>query len=206
MTENGPIPVNEEQDLINEMNPLCNWNESKGNPYEYEGCGGKIKNLYKFGSFKIELTDMVNFNDKILNSIRVDNNLKRVEKFEIEHTHEIIGIEEDGSMYKFISSDELDMKKPISVIISYPFEKNVLVTIEPSSVVYTFEDDENKSSTNEHDINHLGFLVWQIAKVYGIIYRTMDKEVGIWGYGFSDLYLERIKILEGNKLELGIGS
>lgn len=200
---NGPTPASNEQeelDLINNLNPLCNWNESKGNPYEYEGCGGKIKRLYKFGSFKIELTDKDRFGGEVLNSIRVDNNLKRVEKFEYEHSQEIIGIEEDGSMCKFIT--ELDMTKSISVIITYPFERNVLVTIEPSSVVYTFEDGE----TNEHDINHLGFLVWQIAKVYGIIYRTMDKEVGIWGHGFSDLYLERIKILKDNKIDIGIGS
>jgi len=192
---------NEEKELIENTNSLCNWNPSKGDPYTYSGCGIKSKRENIIGDIKLEITEKDNTKGSKLYSLQFNNNLKRIETFDFEQTKEIGGVDENGRLIMY--PDLIDLTKPISVVLSYPFNKCVNVEINPSYEKIQWEDE---TTYKEYDIKHIGCLVWQIAKAYGIIYKTMDEEVGIWGHCFSDLYLESITILKNNKIELGIGS
>lgn len=191
-----------EKDLIENSSSLCNWMPGKGDPYTYSGCGMKSKKEYSIGSIGIKITD-TELEGKEIDTFKLSNNLKRLEGFEFEQTKEIASLNKNGQLSLFFNETKLNTERPIDVVLSYPFEKMVLVTIQPTFTKTIWEDGGDPSITNA---KHIGHLAWQIAKAYGIIYRTMDNEVGIWGHGFSDLYLERITILEGNKIVVGIGS
>jgi len=194
-----------EKDLIENNTPLCNWNASKGDPYTYSGCGMKSIRTPVIGDIKLEI-----LGDEITEeysegeySLKFNNNLKRIESFEFEHTKEIACVDETGRLVLYPNTSQLDLTKPVSVVLSYPFSKFVKATINPSYTEIIWEDNPEPQRV---DATHIGCLVWQIAKAYGIIYKTMDNEVGIWGHGFSDLYLERITVLKDNKINIGIGS
>lgn len=176
---------------------LCNWNSEKGNPFDYDTCNCKSEDIISVDT-EWEIVEKSEKKNSRIKEISFNHHLKTLSTINKEQSDLIQGTDNNGLM-KYVDK-EIDISKPVIVYLSYPFKKKVEVTIYP--LLRTFNGAELDSAY----IGHIGYYAWQIAKIYADIYKTHWEEVGIWGHGFSDLFLEGIEICEKNIFELHIGS
>ena len=173
---------------------LLNWDTTKDNPYDYE-MGFGFEDKFTPPTFQIANAEN---NEKTVQKIRFDLNLKALSTIKLSQVTLISGMC-DSKMLLFFDEKYLDCSQPITVWLTYPFRHKVKATIYPW--VRHF-----KNSGSERCMDYVGYLVWQIAIVYAEIYKNHVESVGVWGHGFSDLFLEGMNIKEGNIIELLIGS
>lgn len=176
---------------------LCNWNSKKGNPFDYDTCNCKSEDIISVDT-EWEIVEKSEQKKKLIKEISFNHHLKTLSTINQAQSDLIQGTDNNG-LIKYIDK-ELDINKPVIVYLNYPFKKTVKVTIYP--LVRIFKG----AKTDSTYISHIGYYAWQIAKIYADIYKNHWKEVGIWGHGFSDLFLEGIEIYEKNTFELHIGS
>lgn len=86
------------------------------------------------------------------------------------------------------------------VDIRYPLSKTARVTIEP----YTWKLKRSDGTVLVRKRMSLGYLLWQIAQAYKIIYRQ-HKRWGVWGHAIGDLGFEGLEISD-NISRVHIGS
>ncbi|MEL6925750.1 MAG: hypothetical protein AAFO94_17020 [Bacteroidota bacterium] len=87
---------------------------------------------------------------------------------------------------------------PLTVYLSYPFTKVVSVKLYPISRKW-------KNGKVER-LFTVGYLFWQIARVYAQIYQAHWGEAGVYDFGLSDLHFEDCYIDDQGKVSLFIGS
>ena len=92
----------------------------------------------------------------------------------------------------------IDANLPVKVRLSYPFEVQIEQIINPLKLV--------KSSTDKELIMPFSYIVWQVGKLYGELYKNYEKEVGIYGHSLSDLQLSSLKIYSNNRIEIIVNS
>ncbi len=174
---------------------LLNWTPDKGNPYEYSAFNTKatymlFENQINIGE-KLKLQKM---KEKL--KIKFNHSLALLATLNLEQTALIFGVYK-GDGFTFLEKKELNCEKEVSVVLDYPFEKMAKVIVNPLLIKY--ENDSRYES-------NIGYYAYQIAKAYEEIYKNAWKEIGVWGHGFGDLYLEGISVMNDNQLLVSIGS
>lgn len=183
---------------------LLNWDSEKGNPFDYE-----ISNHHDTISEDTQW-EIIEGNKELkpIKTIRSNIHLKLLASMDLKYISLLNGIDEDKkesiTYLEMIDKRKLiDIKKPIIVWFDYPFNKIIKATIYP--LVRTFDKDEH-SGSKRIILDYIGYLMWQISRVYADIYKNHWESVGVWGHGFDDLYLEGLEICNGNEIGLMIGS
>lgn len=172
--------------------PQLNWNKEKGNPYKFSE--KTYEDFTRDTEFRIikEMPDV----PKILERIKMDIRLKDMEGIKKLDQANLVKCSLDDNK-------KLDKRlKPfdaLTVYLDYPFGKVVEVTI--YAIKRTFS-----SQSQRLYFFTVGMIAWEIAKVYGDVYKNQWEKVGVYGHGFSDLYLEEIQIRKDNVLTLYVGS
>jgi len=86
--------------------------------------------------------------------------------------------------------------RTITVDLDYPLSKIARVTIAPYVSRFSERDTEKRMT--------LGYVLWQLARVYRQIYRA-HRRWGVWGHAIDDLQFESFT-LRDNLGTVGIGS
>ena len=92
----------------------------------------------------------------------------------------------------------VEEKKPVKVKLSYPFERQIEQIINPLKLI--------KPGAEEKLIMPFGYIVWQVGKLYGELYKNYEKEVVVYGHSLSDLQLSSLKIYSNNRIEIIVNS
>lgn len=101
-----------------------------------------------------------------------------------------------GDMKNIFDLD--DFTDTIYIYTDYPFSKMVEISIPPLESTYL--DRTSYFFT-------VGYILWEIAKVYEDIFSKKWEEVGVYGHKLSDLGIESIDFFEGKtKAVLSLGS
>lgn len=171
---------------------LANWDESDGSPYEY-GSGGLIYQVEEPIWKCVPEEDCKFFYDgskKELKSVLTGNlslwTLHLIENVEITtliHDH-------SEDCLSDIEIDEKSLTTPLKIYLNYPFSQTVEAVIQPLILKVVYDDER------QHPFFPVGYLFWQIAKVYADIYKNHWKEVGVWGHDLSDLVANGCVIYE----------
>lgn len=180
---------------------LANWDESDGSPYEYHLSAPRFKfgepswRTISYEEYKASLEK------KELKSLSVASlslwTLHLIENVEITFLMSTC----DEYFSKFIELEEDEpLEIPLRIHLNYPFGEIIEATIQPIQVVHS-ENEEN-----HFKFFPIGYLCWQISKVYADIYKNHWKEVGVWGHGMSDLIIEYLIIREDYTVTLGMSS
>jgi hypothetical protein len=173
---------------------LLNWTPDKGNPYDYSVFNAP--KTYSFSDNKIIISEKKLRKMKEKMRIRFNHRLALLATLTCEQAHLMHGIyKNDG--FNFLEKKELNYEKEVTLFLSYPFKKQIEVIINPMLITR-----KDKSIHN----SNIGYYAWQIANAYAEIYKNHWEEVGVWGHGFGDLFLEGIIIMEKNNLLVSIGS
>lgn len=192
---------------------LYNWSEDKGiNPFEYglewpqyesrDLCIEYINdeesknlhenilyspNCHKVGIY-LEFRDLV-----FIQSPQVSNLI---------HATEIICLNGDKILDHVEVIDKIDniidRTKPIIIYADYPLSSDVKITIYPMIMKYY--------NSNYYEGYTIGYICWQVAIAYRLIFEKEYKEAGVWGHGLSDLMLSHLHIHENNIITLSIDS
>jgi len=91
-----------------------------------------------------------------------------------------------------------DLTTPLTVYLTYPFTSVVSLKIYPISRKW-------KNGKVER-LFTVGYLFWQIARMYAKLYQTHWGEIGVYEFGLSDLHFEDCFIDDNGKVSLFIGS
>lgn len=191
-------------------NKLYNWTKDKGiNPFDY----GLEYPKYTVPTFSLTYLDEANYKSFCDNlseacihvcvqqeigdlifvqSPQASNLVKPLSLItaEKEGLQDYIDIEE-------VVEDLFETDENVQVLIDYPLDKPILLTIPPLHVQYR---------TLEEAIFPLGYICWQIALAYGHVFKHEFKKAGVWGHGLADLQLSDLLVYGGNKIVLEISS
>lgn len=179
---------------------LANWDESDGSPYNYHLERPTFK--YEEPTWRIVPYDQCrasyNNDKKGIKSIFVGNlrlwTLHLIENVEIST---LITHSEEHLPYIDIEDENINV--PLKVYLDYPFSVCVEAEIFPLRRKELYE-------TEYHGYFPVGYLFWQVAKVYADIYKNHWEEVGVWGHGLSDLIVNGCEIYEDYSVMLVLSS
>ena len=174
-----------------------NWQQEKGSlpyffhtdPYVEEYIAPEFKILSE--NETAEVKQYLKFDRKI------------VEKLEMCHSVWQFHLIEQLSTTSLISDlnakQELyHLTNPLTVFLTYPFTKTVAIKLYPISRKW-------KNGKVEH-LYSVGYLFWQIARIYAKLYKEHWEDVGICEYGLSDLCFEDCYIDDKGMVNLFMGS
>jgi len=164
---------------------LMNWNASDGSPYGDEVSEDNDRDaLYEW-----KIVDKKEDLQTVIEEYRFFNHIKTMATLNYNQS-DLLGSGEYIDEY-------IDKKLPIIVDLTYPFSKVVRVKIQPMSQMIGKDTMYNAN---------LGTIIWQISRAYADLYRNHWEEIGVWGHGFGDLYLEILRICKGNVFKVYVGS
>ena len=196
---------------------LINWTENEGSPYKTpqisyefeppswriltEGETDKIRNIHKqedFKFFKI-FFPLTYYLWRIckLNDVEAT---KLLTGFNYANDQDYLSIDTDD--VEFPEGMKFNFSKPVLVYTSYPFQSMLEIKIFPFKQSLKRFDGKDVV----YDSNEIGYILWQISKVYEKIYKEHWKEVGVWGHQFSDLAFARLTLLNDNLILLQLDS
>ena len=90
--------------------------------------------------------------------------------------------------------------QPIRAYATYPFHTVVEQIIFPLNLT-TFWAELKTSK-----ILPIGYIAWQISKLYSDLYKNFHRKAGVYGHSLSDLQLSSLKIYENNKMSIVVDS
>lgn len=197
---------------------MLNWQKGKGEPYKIPEINYEIS----FPEVKILNEEELNnkydfFSNKDVKFFKINFPLSfylwRVCKLkEIETLNLITGVHYRNNFteFDFITDFDdypgeidvgLEFEKPMYVYSSYPFEKMVEIRIKPIEATRVL-----KEKIQTYQEYNLGYILWQVSRVYEEIYKNRWEEIGVWGHIFSDLAFGSIKIYDENIIYVNLDS
>ncbi|MDR3716787.1 MAG: hypothetical protein P4L51_28600 [Puia sp.] len=180
---------------------FLNWDDSKSHPFDY-----RIHNYQDVVSndFEWAIEPQPEEAGKCLQSIPYYLHLKTLATLQVEQIR-LLSSDMNWAEVETLLEAHVQIQKPVSVWIDYPFEKSVKATLYP--LVRLFDLDQHAShKVGRVIVSDFNYYAWQTALVYADIYKNHYKEVGVYMHGFDDLYLESLELFEDNVIRLGIGS
>lgn len=88
-------------------------------------------------------------------------------------------------------------KESVEVLIDYPLETPVILTINP--MIRMYHDKEYLSCP-------IGYACWQIVLGYAHIFKNEYEKAGVWGHSLSDLQLAELNIYDSGHITLTVDS
>ncbi|MFN7116115.1 MAG: hypothetical protein ACK4TA_04910 [Saprospiraceae bacterium] len=177
--------------------PLLNWTPDEGQPYYYPS----DYYLITEPTWKILKEDEAN---KVFDYFQQPRNL--IDKIELNltsyvwcfHLIEHVGITKTISDLKGRTylEDFADLDFILTTYIDYPFH-NGIVEVKILPIKYQYADSSEF---------WVGYIFWQISKVYAEIYKNHWQEVGVYGHCFGDLAFSELIIDENYIAELIVES
>lgn len=175
---------------------MINWLEEKGAlPYYYHQV--PYSDNFEAPDFEVLSAEA---STQIKADLKGDRRI--IEKVEMCHSvwqfHLLESLESTHLITDLRGKERLKLRsKKLTVFLTYPFQRVVRVTLSP--ICRRWKNDKIEYFYT------VGYLGWQIAKVYGELYRNHWQVVGIHDYGLSDLFFEDFYIDSEGKASLFMG-
>lgn len=182
---------------------IVNWNPDRGSPYYYHLDLPEYR--YKEPTWEILAEDhWVNSRLDIWHTKKViarsTVEYSSIWSFHLINDVAITPLIRDVYGNTIIMVDEFELDHVLTVYLDYPFASWIEVTISPLENKLPFNDDWLGGYFP------VGYLFWQISKVYADIYKNHWEEAGVWGHGLSDLVFNGCDIYDDYSARLILSS